>query len=322
MREDLVTQTTVRPSLHRYAIIDFYVESRKKRCSDATNRQCLDRLNTVFDQLTQDYGVVVTPSAIGGLTGITLQKWYNRFVDDRKPSTINNYLAFLNPFLRWAYTIGYMMEDLSSLLRFLHVPCPDELPEEERPRDKYMTRDQVRAILSDVSVGRYAVRNRALIALFLYSGLRVSEVCALTIGSVINRPQGTIYLRRKGGRWCEAEVGMAFYPYLDDYLGTRKDRDDMSAPLFITERGNPMDRFSVYEAIRPVQRKLGVATGPHALRHTYISEVEKIGGPAIARDLANHRSIRITNRYDHTTHEQRASTVARLSWGDGQKPTE
>lgn len=305
---------TVKPSLHRYPMIDFYVESRKKRCSDATNRQCLDRLNTVFDQLTADYGVVMTAGTIEGLNGVTLQTWFNHFVDARKPSTINNYLAFLNPFLRWAYHIGYMLEDLSHLLSCLRIPSQDELPEWERPKEKYLTHDQVEAILSDISTGAFALRNRAIIALFLYSGLRVSEVCSLTIGSVLGRERGVIYLRRKGGRWCEAEVGLAFYPYLNAYLETRSDGRDMDSPLFLTSRGKPMDRFSVYTALRPVQEKLGVATGPHALRHTYISEVEKIGGPAIARDLANHRSMRITNKYDHTTHDQRAETIAKLSW--------
>ena len=314
MSELSVTTAIVKPSLTRYPMIVFYVESRKKRCSSATNRQCLDRLNTIFDQLTEKFGVVITDSSISGLNGVILQTWFNQFVDDRKPSTINNYLAFLNPFLRWAFHIGYMLEDLSSLLSCVRVPSQDELPEWERPKEKYLTHEQVYTILNDISTGTFALRNRALIALFLYSGLRVSEVCSLTIGSVTSRPRGMIYVRRKGGRWCDTEVGLDFYPYLDAYLATRTDCDDLSAPLFITSRGNPMDRYSVYAAIRPVQQKLGVATGPHALRHTYIPEVVKIGGPAIARDLANHRSMRITNRYDHTTHEQRAEAVAKLGW--------
>ena len=192
----------------------------------------------------------------------------------------------------------------------------DKVPEWDRPQEKYLTHAQVVQLLENMDIGTYAKRNRAIAALFLFSGIRVSELCSLTIGSVFGRPHGTLYCKRKGGAWCDVEISMDVYPYLEDYLETRKDRDNLSAPLFLSARGNPMDRFSVYAAIRPVQEKLGVATGPHALRHTYISEVEKLSSPSVARDLANHKSIRITNRYDHSSPEQRRDAVDKLHWGN------
>lgn len=62
-----------------------------------------------------------------------------------------------------------------------------------------------------------------------------------------------------------------FYEYLNDYLDTREDRFHMEAPLFITNRGGFMDRRLIYLTLAPIQRELGIATGSHALRHTYIS---------------------------------------------------
>lgn len=306
--------TTVKRSFDRYPMIDFYVQSRKKRCTDATNRQCMERLNTIFDELTESYGVILTERTVEGLTGHVLQTWFNAFVDTRKPSTINNYLSFLNPFLHWAFNIGYMLEDLSHLLKTLRIPTADELPEWEQPKEKYLTHDQVHQLLESVDQGALAKRNKAIIALLLYSGIRVSELCSLTIGSVKGRPLGTLYCKRKGGHWCDVYMSKAVYPYLDAYLETRKDQEDLTAPLFLSVRGKPLDRFTVYAAIRPVQEKLGVATGPHALRHTYISEMEKLGGVTIARDLANHKSFHITNRYDHTTAEQKEEALKKLTW--------
>lgn len=297
-----------------YPMIQFYCESRKKRVTDATNRQCEDRLNTVFNALTQHYGVVMTDTAIVNLNGRTLQQWFNAFVDERKPATINNYLSFLNPFLRWAHDIGYIATDLSPLLKFVKIPTADSVPEWEQPKDKYLTHADVEKLLEAAGSGVNAKRNRCIIALLLYSGLRVSELCSLTMKSIMDRPLGTLYCKRKGGRWANVFVSTQWYPYLDEYLADRTDTHDPDAPLFRTTRGTPLDRFTVYAAIKPMQEALGQATGPHVLRHTYISEMEKIGGLTIARDLANHKSFNITNRYDHTTDEQKTEAVESLKW--------
>ena len=46
--------------------------------------------------------------------------------------------------------------------------------------------------------GRNKLRDRAICALILESGMRVSELCALTIGDVLDGERGKIYCRRKG----------------------------------------------------------------------------------------------------------------------------
>lgn len=294
----------------RYAMVCFYAASRKMQVTEATNEQCIDRLNTVFDDLIENYGVVLEECAIIGLSGHVLQSWFNKFVDTRKPSTINNYVSFINPFLRWAYNIGYIEKDISRVLQNVPIPSVETLPEWERPKDKYMTHEEVERLLN----ATYSSRDRAIVALFLYSGIRVSELCSLTLDSVLKPEKGKIYCKRKGGKWKYVDVADEFYEYLSEYLAERDDILDRQAPLFISSRGGHLDRRTIYAALSKIQRELGLATGPHVLRHTFISEVDKIGGPSVARDLANHSSLRVTNRYDHTTEEQRRETISRLSW--------
>lgn len=308
------TKVLIKRAFHRYPMVDFYVKSRKMAVSETTNHLCTERLNKVFDELTEKYHIIIHERIIVGLTGHILQEWWNDFIDGKKHSTFNNYVAFLNPFLRWAYNIGYIGDDLSHILHTVPIPTYDTVPEWERPQEKYLTHEEVDRLLHADFPGDYPERNRAIIALFLYSGIRVSELCSLTIDSVTRNGRGYIYCKRKGGRWSNVEVSEAFYPYLEAYLATRSDADDLNAPLFVSHRGCHMDRCGVYRAIAPIQKALGIATGPHALRHTYISEMEKIGGPAIARDLANHKSFRITNRYDHSTRDQRREALRSLDW--------
>lgn len=304
----------VKRSFNRYNMVTFYCESRRMEVGESTLHQTVERLNTVFDDLTENYGVFVGEDRIENLNGQILQRWWNKFTVGKKHSTVNNYVSFLNPFLRWAFNIGYLLVDVSHVLHTVRIPTLDTIPEWERPAEKYLTHRDATVLLDNMVVGDYAERNRAIVALFLFSGMRVSELCSLTIGSVSRYEKGLIYCKRKGGRWSYVDVGLPFYDYLEEYLKTRTDVMTDSSPLFLSKRGGHLARQSVYEAIAPVQRALGLATGPHALRHTYISEMEKIGGPAIARDLANHKSFRITNRYDHSTAKQRREALANLNW--------
>ena len=295
-----------------YDMLTLYIDSRKAKVAATSNRETLDVLLRVLTLWEESYGVTVEEECLRGLTSTRLQKWFNAMADSRKAATINHYVCLLNPFLRWAFAMGYTERDLSGILHTVRIPDVETLPEEERPMDKYLTHDQAEALLN-AKAGRNRVRDRAIIALILYSGLRVSEVCSLTIGQMRNRTE-PIVVKRKGGRYVPVVIGDGFWPYLDAYLERREDRDNDDAPLFMTSHGNPCDRYDIYRALSTKQKSLGVATGPHALRHTFVSEVENTCGAGVARDCANHKTLAITNRYDHTTREQRVAAVNSLHW--------
>lgn len=303
--------------MSKYAMIDFYGESRSEDVLPSTIGTSKEILTRTFDMLAA-YGVTMTDRKIDGLNGEVLQRWVNAFKAGHAVTTVNLYVCILNPFLRWAHTmtwgdgIPYLKADLSGVLHTLKLPNPDKIPEWERPKEKYYSEDQVTEMLR-CSGSHNKTRDRAIIALFLAAGLRVSELCSLTVGSIVDRPRGTIYLRRKGGAWKETEVADFAYGYIEDYL---KDRDlsDKSAPLFLTREGLPCNRVQIYKCLSHIQKRMDVATGPHALRHTFVSAAEKAGGGAVARDLANHKSLAITNRYDHSSREERLAAVNSLPW--------
>ena len=167
--------------------------------------------------------------------------------------------------------------------------------------------------------GYNQVRDRAITALVLCSGLRTSELCSLTIGQFRSAVDGRIRLRRKGGAWATAVIGEEAYPLIEEYLKTRKDADDPDRPLFVTTHGNACTRQQLYKAISKKQKAMGVATGLHALRHTAISEVMNTAGAAVARDFANHRSLIVTNRYSHTTEDQRLDAANGLHWASADR---
>lgn len=297
----------------KYPMIETYIAYIRRGKQPSTVEQTKEKLIRIFTYLEENFDVSLYPYSIDGLDATVLVKWYDA-ISDRSTATINNYVCMLNPFLHWASTmdkdqVPYIYKDLSHVLNTRRI----EKDKRDDGSKKYLTEEQVYALLQSTP-GRNRIRDQAIIALFLGSGLRVSELCSLTVGSILDSPRGDIYVKRKGGEWKHTEVSDFVYGYIEKYLQTRDDIDDHLQPLFITTHGNPCNRNQIYKALAFKQKVLGAATGPHCLRHTFVSEVEKAGGASVARDLANHRSIIVTNGYDHTTHEQRQAAVNALPW--------
>lgn len=304
-----------------YPMIDFYCESIQ--IAESTVKHHVDILTHAFRQLAE-FGVTFNEESIEGMSGAVLQRWYNAFKKDHKPATVNNYVVTLNPFLRWAHTIyPDGVGDFGNILKTMRLPNYDNLPEDERPKDKYYSDAQIAEMLKiperKCDDSPLKKRDRAIIALYLASGLRASELCQLKIGSLTDHGHGYVYVRRKGGAWKTTEVAEFAYPYIETYLATRKDRNNPDAPLFVTTHGVPCNQNQLYKSMRHRQEQVtgaeNMGKGSHALRHTFVSAAEKIGGGAVARDLANHKSLAITNRYDHSTADQRRHAVDSLRYG-------
>ena len=300
-----------------YPMIDFYVES----CSIAESSVAhhIDVLQRVFRQM-EDFGVRLNEESITGLTGANLQRWFNSFKKDKKPATVNNYVVTINPFLRWAHTIYPEIPDVSNVLKTVRLPDYDHIPDEEKPKDKYYSDEDIAKLLAvpkhDSVLKK---RDRAIIAMFIASGLRVSELCQLTVGSFRNYKHGYVRVRRKGGAIKDVDVAEFAYKYVEAYLKTRKSLHD-DDPLFVTTHGTPCNPNQIWSSMTNRQKQVGILDkglqgGCHVYRHSFVSAVEKIGGGAVARDLANHKSLAITNRYDHSTAEQRHEAVNALQWG-------
>lgn len=298
-----------------FPMIDFYVESQSIAESSVAHH--IDVLQRIFRQMA-DFGVTMNDESIDGLNGASVQRWFNAFKKDKKPTTINNYVVTLNPFLRWAHTIYPEIPDVSNVLHTVRLPSYDQIPDDEKPKNKYYTDDEIAQLLEvpkhDSPLKK---RDRAIIAMFVGTGLRVSELCQLTVGGFRNYTHGYVRVRRKGGAIKDVDVADFVYDYVNAYLKTRKGAKD-DEPLFMTTHGVPCNRNQLYNAMKSRQKKVvgdDRGVGNHVLRHKFISDVEKIGGAAVARDLANHRTLAITNRYDHSSADQRHAAVNGLRYG-------
>jgi site-specific recombinase XerD len=179
-----------------------------------------------------------------------------------------------------------------------------------------LTQDEVQRLLSACNHGVTGIRNRALLTLMVRSGLRVSEVLALT-PSQVNMNSHSIRLKAtKSGK----PQTRGYHPSADDALGrwmdARAKLDVKNAKLFCTLDGSPVSDDYVRGMLKRLAAKAGIdkRVHPHGLRHTFAVELEAQGLP-VSRisKLLGHSSIAVTARYlDHLTNGEAVEALQGL----------
>lgn len=173
-----------------------------------------------------------------------------------------------------------------------------------------MDREQARALIDAIELDSViGLRDRALIALMLYSFARVSAVIQMKVDDYFpGSKRWNIRLTEKGGKYRELPVHHKAEAYLDHYLDAANIRDQKKSPLFRSVRQGALTdraigRDDVYRMIRRRALLAGlpgqIAFGCHSLRGTGITLYRKEGGALeVAQLIAGHADARTTKLYD------------------------
>jgi integrase len=183
---------------------------------------------------------------------------------------------------------------------------------------------EARQLLDSIDVSTPAgLRDRALIALIVYSFARIGAALAMRVDDVYVQNQRLwVRLREKGGK----RHAMPCHHNLDEYLVAYLDgaglRDDPKGPLFRTiGRGTSkltrtvLPQANAYAMIRRRASSAGIRTklGNHSFRATGITAYLKNGGTLEkAAAMANHASTRTTQLYDRRRDEVSLDEVERI----------
>ena len=166
-------------------------------------------------------------------------------------------------------------------------------------------------------------RDVAVIATFCVTGLRLSELLSLTIGS-IDGPEGARRLTvvGKGNKARTIPVDPALEAVWGTYLESRADRfprDDLqhpATPLFVHYDGRPPSRKQVQYLVEQLYRRAGIrAQVPsgalvHALRHTFATQALESGADVVeVQQLLGHASLATTSRYLEATGDRLREAV-------------
>ncbi len=174
-------------------------------------------------------------------------------------------------------------------------------------------------------------RDQTLLELLYGSGLRVSELCGLTVRSV-ESSLGVVKVLGKGNKERVVPLSEPSMACLGGWIANGRERfvrhmpasgavsakaEDLSTVsarspatrskqptvlLFLNNAGKPMTPRDVR---RVVDRRSSVPTHPHALRHTFATHLLDGGADLrVVQELLGHADLATTQRYTHVSKER------------------
>jgi site-specific recombinase XerD len=158
-------------------------------------------------------------------------------------------------------------------------------------------------------------RDRLLLALFAYAGLRRSELLGLDWADV-DLDRRLLKIRKaKGGRQRVVPIHPALEPLFVDYLRVRA--QDAEPALFIGVHGRRLSQTIMAQTFRRYALAAGVTNRkkvtPHTLRHVFASELLSAGANLRQiQELLGHKHLDSTQRYTRVTAHQLRGAVRRL----------
>ena len=229
------------------------------------------------------------------------------------PKTMNYHITVIRLFFSYLQKAGYMEKNPSDVLRRIKVVKNDDELEQTLDLKAY-TDKQIVQIMKAIE-GEFAKRDMAILAMLTGTGLRASELCSLTVEAWVDRQNGHIYVLRKGGAYKWVAVASYVSRYIDTYLKERVGFHNID-PLFVTKTGKSITRQELYRIIKKHQSRVSLQSGIHIFRHTFLTGTSKVSNDKIAQSLANHTTLVTTQKYIHSTNDERLAAVNGTSWAE------
>ena len=149
---------------------------------------------------------------------------------------------------------------------------------------------------------RNAIRDAAVIELLFATGIRISELCTLTINDV-NLSDGTILIYGKGDKERRIQIGNETVIHVLEKYQNNFDSEIQSCNhFFVNQSGNPLTDQAVrrminkYTSLASIQLHIT----PHMFRHTFATSLlEADVDIRYIQEMLGHSSINITEIYTH-----------------------
>ena len=221
------------------------------------------------------------------VTGVDLREYqaYMTTVRGLKPATVNRRLAAIMTWLKWAKSKG-------DILDLPHFP---RRVKEPHGAPKSLSKTEEAAFLRAVERGSIS-RDKAMVSLMLYAGLRVGEAVRVQIDDIeISERKGRVRVRTgKGMKPREVPIGPSGRALIRPWLHEPKD----TVWLF-PGRQNHLGTRAAQDVIAKyayIARLEGVT--PHTLRHTFATRLLRSGVDIVTVSaLMGHSRIDTTARY-------------------------
>lgn len=236
---------------------------------------------------------------------LVLRGWLGELSRTRSPVSIARKVASVRSFFRWLCREGLVAGNPADQVA---------TPKVRRKLPAFLSVDAAAQVMAAPPAGGSpeAARDRLMLELLYGSGLRVSELAGLDVGS-LSFERDELRVLGKGRKERVVPLGGEARRAALEYLELRgelrhpKTGAQDAQALLLTRRGT---RLGVRRVQLLVQRYGATAAGrpdlhPHALRHTCATHMLEGGADLRAiQEMLGHQSLSTTQRYTHLSLDQ------------------
>ena len=165
-----------------------------------------------------------------------------------------------------------------------------------QPLPRHLRDEEVGRLLAAIT----GARDRAMFMLMLRSGLRVEEICNLSLAAMDLRRQRVYVLNGKGAKDRVVYMSRDCYEAVVMYLRVRP--GSKARKVFLVERGlyrrKPISVRGIQKRMEFYAKKAGLRVSCHQLRHTMATQLLNADADLVtSQDLLGHSRIKTTQRY-------------------------
>jgi len=187
---------------------------------------------------------------------------------------------------------------------------------ERMSQARVLNPQELRRVLDHVATRRHSARNRAMLLLTHYAGMRVGEVAALRINDVLNSDstiKGEVRLmaeQTKGKHPRTVYLNERMQKELSNYIRCIRVKDQ-SKPLFYTQKQSGFSANSLTQYFFYLYRACGLdGASSHSGRRSFLTGLANKGTAIhILKSLAGHRNISTTASYLYSNPSQLRAAV-------------
>ncbi len=244
-----------------------------------------------------------------------LAKYYkNQNITTLKKEDIQEYLRKSNKAsktkARYLTTINHFYQYLCDNNMIKVNPCDGiKMPKLEKKLPEYLTVEEVDKLL-DIRVSTaYDLRNKAMLEVLYATGMRISELCNLTMSNLFLE-DGLVKVMGKGSKERLVPINDVAIDALKEYL--RFARNDLLGTktceyVFVSSRHTKITRQAFFKYIKKLCVEKGIKKNisPHMLRHSFATHLLSNGADLrIVQELLGHSDISTTQIYTHLSNEK------------------
>lgn len=231
------------------------------------------------------------------ITRPSIENWirWGRTERNWSPKTVRSSLMSLGVFLNWCVKESYI--DSNPVKDIKKPKLPKKIP-------KHLTIPQAEQLLQWAQAYPYHYafeKNRAvaILAMFMYSGVRYQELINLKLSDVDLTYKTIHVFSGKGGKDRVIPLCHNLEGYLTPYLKERESINPYSPYFFVSKtlRGRMSDNV-IKRLFEKLKKKSGIVFRPHMLRHTFATLMLEGGCDLFSLStMMGHSDIKTTSIY-------------------------